>query len=392
MQLEAQLHPHASFTHLGYVLTGLDTLARADRLTLTARRRSGDGNPLVLPCRLVDAAGQERRVVFDLLDRSEEWDHPALDEAEVYFKRSFHRPHVEALGPGRAGRVEPFGLNFLCRSTASTRWVFRHSVLPEVWAVVRGARPRLSGRWNEYRSFFLSPEVERFEVPPGVPAAPRVAFQTRVWTRGELGPESEALNEERVAMVRALRRELGVRFTGGLVPTELARSRWPEELSPAPTRRKEHIAWMQAALVAVYTRGLHHSTAFKLPEYLAASRCVVAEPLRNALPRPLLPGKHLLEFRTVEECVARCGDVLASPDLQRRLREAAWEYWREEGRPEVRVAWCLARVQKRPPAAAERQDSGASVTSPGSGWAGSGAGWRDLRSEVSTSSTRTPAR
>src|SRR5262249_60382723 len=134
------------------------------------------------------------------------------------------------------GRVEPFGLIFLCRSTASTRWVFRHSVLPEVWAVVRGARPRLSGRWNEYRSFFLSPEVERFEVPPAAPAAPRVAFQTRVWTRGELGPESEALNEERVAMVRALRREPGGRVSGGLVPAALARARGPEGVAPAPTR------------------------------------------------------------------------------------------------------------------------------------------------------------
>src|SRR5262249_58445195 len=87
---------------------------------------------------------------------------------------------------------------------------------------------------------------------------------------------------------------------------------------------------------------------------LAASRCIVAEPVRNALPRPLLPGEHLLEFHTAEECVARCGDVLASAGLQRRLRDAAWEYWREEGRPEVRVAWCLARAQERPIMSPER--------------------------------------
>jgi hypothetical protein len=235
-------------------------------------------------------------------------------------------------------------MNFLCRSAGSTGWVLRHAVLPELWSLPGLGRSGLAGRWVEYRSFFGSPAIEAFEVPPESPAAQRIAFQTRVWTRGELGPESEALNEERVATVRALRREFGPRFTGGLVPTPLARERWPAEVSPAPTRRRDHIRWVQGAVVAVYTRGLHHSTAFKLPEYLAASRCLVAEPVRNALPRPLVAGEHLLEFRSPEECLARCAAVLASHELQGRLRRAAWAYWQEEGRPEVRVERCLAQA------------------------------------------------
>jgi len=147
--------------------------------------------------------------------------------------------------------------------------------------------------------------------------------------------------------VRALRRALGPRFSGGLVPTPLARERWPEWVSDAPTRRRAHMRWMQGAVVAVYTRGLHHSTAFKLPEYLAASRCIVAEPVRNALPRPLVPGEQLLEFSTPAECVARCVAVLDSAELQARLRRAAWEYWTAEGRPEERVERCLARLAGR---------------------------------------------
>ncbi|HUM10161.1 MAG TPA: glycosyltransferase [Myxococcaceae bacterium] len=344
MRLEAEVHPHPSLTHLGYLLTGLEALARSGRLELTAVRGDPASHPLVLRCRVDDGRGPERRVVFDMLDRTSEWDLPALDGAHLYFKRSFHRPDVERLGPERAGRVEPFGMNFLCRSGTSTRWVLRHAVLPELLGLTRGACPRLAHRWVEYRSFFGSPGLEAFEVPPEAPAAPRIAFQTRVWTRGELGPESESLNEERVATVRALRRAFGQRFCGGLVPTPLARARWPGEISDAPTARREHIRWVHGALVAVYTRGLHHSTAFKLPEYLAASRCVVGEPVRNALPRPLVPGEHLLEFQTPEECVARCAAALESRDTQERLRRAAWEYWRSEGRPEVRVERCLARA------------------------------------------------
>ena len=345
MQVEAEIHPHPSFTHLGFVLTGLVALARAGRLRLTTVRAPPGGHPLVLRCRVDDGAGQERRVVFDMLDRSSEWDLPGLEGAHLYFKRSFHGPDVARLGPERARPVEPFGMNFLCRSGGSTRWMLRHAALPELWSLVRAGRAERAGRWVEYRSFFGSPGLAQFEAPPESPVAPCIAFQTRVWTRGELGPESESLNEDRVATVRALRREFGRRFTGGLVPTPMARERWPEEVSAAPTRRGAHIRWVQRALVAVYTRGLHHSTAFKLPEYLAASRCVVAEPVRNALPRPLVPGEHLLEFRSPEECVARCAAILESRELQGRLRRGAWEYWRDQGRPEVRVERCLARVQ-----------------------------------------------
>jgi hypothetical protein len=344
MRVEVEVHPHPSFTHLAYVLTGLATLARAGRLCLEAARGDPRSHPLVLRCRVEGDQGSERRVVFDMLDRSNEWDLPGLDRADVYFKRSFHRPDVDRLGPDRAGRVEPFGMDFLVRSPESTRWMLRHAVLPELLASVRPPRPRLADRLVDYRSFVGCPGVDEFEVPPEVPAAARIVFQTRVWSRGELGPESEAINDQRVLMLRALRREFGPRFSGGLVPTPLARERWPAELSDAPTRRRDHIRWVQSALVAVYTRGLHHSTAFKLPEYLAASRCVVAEPVRNALPQPLVPGEHFLEFRTPAECVERCAAVLASPELRDRLRRRAWDYWRAEGRPEVRIERCLARV------------------------------------------------
>src|SRR5262249_46870738 len=161
-------------------------------------------HPLVLRCRVDGEGGPERTLVFDMLDRSSEWDLPGLDAADLYLKRSFHRPDVERLGPDRARRVEPFRMDFLGRSPASTPWVLAHAVLPELLASLRGVRARLADRRVEYRNFFGSPGLATFEVPPGVAAPQRVAFQTRVWTRGELGPESEALNEQRVEMVRAL--------------------------------------------------------------------------------------------------------------------------------------------------------------------------------------------
>ena len=103
IQVEAEIHPHPSFTHLGLVLTGLEALAGTGRLRLGAVRAPPGAHAVVLRCQVKDGTGQERRVVFDMLDRSSEWDGPGLERADVYFKRSFHAPDVA--GSARTGRA-----------------------------------------------------------------------------------------------------------------------------------------------------------------------------------------------------------------------------------------------------------------------------------------------
>ena len=98
-------------------------------------------------------------------------------------------PEVERLGPERAGRVEPFGMNFLVRPPASTRWVLRHAVLPELlgaWSAAAG-RGSPAGGWSTGTSS-ARPGSRCSRCLRKSPAPPRVAFQTRVWTQGELGP------------------------------------------------------------------------------------------------------------------------------------------------------------------------------------------------------------
>jgi hypothetical protein len=172
---------------------------------------------------------------------------------------------------------------------------------------------------------------------------PAVVFQTRVWEPHETAAgECEEINAGRVALIQALRSAFGDRFRGGLVPTALARARYPAEISPHRARRSRYIAMSKRNLIGVYSRGLHQSTAFKLPEYLAASQCIVAETPRNESPVPLVAGRHFLGFRNPDECVAACRRLLVDDKLASEMRSANHEYYRSQVEPSARLLQALA--------------------------------------------------
>ena len=172
-----------------------------------------------------------------------------------------------------------------------------------------------------------------------------MSIGTRVWDPADIQPDiAEEVNGRRVQVVRALKAEFGPLFRGGLVPDAYACKHYPDAVTAEPSRRDLFIARSKRALIGIYTRGLHHSLAFKLPEYLASSKCIVSEPLRNQLADPLMPGLNYLEFDSIGKCVENCARLLADKDLVERMRQSNWEYYRAHVYPSGNLANCLDRA------------------------------------------------
>lgn len=334
--------------HASSLYTGLCELARRGKARVRFVVPRGEegvyaADPLTI-CLRVKAQGFEQLVAVDLRDRSDLFTEPLLERSDLYLKRSFHKPDLAGL----PAKVVPFGLNFACRSKASTRAVLR-ALAPGLALDMVRSPGKGFGRLNPRRSVlyqYLTTAREReFEQGPEHELEPTVLFQTRVYRPEEIYPDDPAeVNEGRVRLVRALKRAFGPKFRGGLVPTAYAAERYPDEVSEQPTRQAQYIAWGKRSLVGVYTRGLYHSLAFKLPEYLAASKCVVSEPLRNSLPEPLVAGEHYVEFSSPEECVEQCARVLEDRELTAGLRERAWEYYQREVKPAAHLESVLRRA------------------------------------------------
>ena len=290
--------PHHDLVHTSLVLTGFCELASRGAISLRyrypkpARAIAGlIGDPIVI---VFDVHGATTtRVAIDLRD-GEGISQPIVDSrrAGTSSARSIRR-NCSVLEPDVAIGCSPFGLNFPCRSLRSSA---------RLLAAI-GGPIALSGRagLQRLRHYLPTPPPSAFEQGPDVPVEPAVHFQPRLWAPDEAPGESEAVNADRVNMVRALKREFGERFVGGLVATKHARQHYPDDLTPHSSKSADYLRLKQRCLIGIYTRGLEHSLAFKLSETFAASQCLVSVPLRYGLPVPLEIGRHYLEFETLDD-------------------------------------------------------------------------------------------
>jgi hypothetical protein len=347
------IDPSQELSFLSKVYTGLCGLEKQGLASVTfVRDRARASNPEVV---LLEVTKDHicRQVAVDVHDRSDKLDRDLLASCDLYLKRSYYPPHLCSLPATLQEKVAPFGLNFSCRGFSAMRRVLwalglRYSGRM-LWSALV-ARSRFREEFASLKALRGSPSPDEFEAGPEEPVQPVVLFQTRVWEPGESRTDNlQEVNEGRANLVRVLKRAFRDRFWGGLVPTPFAVKHYPDALATRPSKRKHYIAMSKQALVGVYTRGLCHSIAFKLPEYLAASKAIVADGFRNELPRPLEEGTHYLGFREPAECVEQCARLLKNPDLVASMRQANHRYYEQEVEPTAHLLKCLDQaIEARP--------------------------------------------
>jgi hypothetical protein len=347
-KIVVHLPPHANLQHASKVLSGLCGLQQLGEAKVqigAAQWAMDHGAMLALE---IEDGTQCRKVVIDLHDRSDLLDIASLDRCHVYFKRSFYVPDLVSLAASQASKVLPFGLNYPCRAFGVTAKVLSHLLRSSCsWRLraVLGNQAVVRERIHLLRAFTTTPDARAFEVSPREAVDPVILFQTRLWEQHETEPDDAAqLNDLRANVVRALRRAFGKQFLGGVVPTPLARRRFPDCVTTEHSHKSRYVALSRRALIAVYTRGLNHSTAFKLPEYLAGSKAIVAEGLRNQTPIPLENGIHFLSFSSPEECVERCADLLRDRERADEMRALGHTYYRRDVEPRTHVRTLLDRA------------------------------------------------
>jgi hypothetical protein len=299
------------------IFSGLVALERRGELRLRIRPRPGGSRWLV---RLRIARGEvERQVTVDLNDFASEVDQDALRTGDAYFKRS--------LPEGSNPRLRPFGL----AGPVATGGTRRRLALARL-------QLGLSRRsLEELRRLAVLPRAAAFERPPGRRAEPLILYQVRLWPPKPARPDLDASIEQRVALVRALKKAFGRRFVGGLLPTPFARANFPELITKLPSGMRAWPGLVRRPLVGVYSEGLHRSVGFKMSEYLAASLAVVADRIDTMLPQPLQEGRHYLAYDTPDDCVAACARLLSDRDAAQEMRQRNWAYYRAGVEPAAQM-------------------------------------------------------
>lgn len=336
-----QLDAATSVQEVSKLFEALRRLERAGFVRGSIRSRTGShAHPRVVPLTVRANDLGQRHIAIDLSDQRDLIDRTILDTVDTYFKRSFCPHSLSSLPADQRAKVEPFGLNNPAISVGAA--------LRLLWSRL-GTGRSLRGIAADFRQLLALPAPRQFECPPDEVAEEIVLFQTRVWP--ERDSLTIAINDERAALVRTLRQAFGQRFIGGLLPTPFARAQYADLITPFPYSMRYYPQLVRRALVAIYSRGLHESVAFKMSEYLGASRCIVGHAPTTILPEPLVAGRNYLPFADPEECVAQCQRLLAHKDEAIAMRKANWAYYQSNAEPAaqmLRVLRCAFEPTARP--------------------------------------------
>ena len=316
------------------IFEGLQLLRAQGKIALKIRPTRERSNPRLLHV-IVGDQRKQKRIVIDVADDPVIDGCALLDSVDAYFKRSYRSSEVAKLSPELKRKVKPLGLN-------------NPAIRPA--AALRPLKARLrTGRTlpeiaTDARQLFALPPPRAFEVEPTAPAKDAVLFQTRLWSPATEDPDRDTINDERIELVRALRSAFGPRFLGGIVPSDFACKHAPDLITPLAWTMRSYPALLRKPLIAVYSRGLRGSLAFKMSEYLAAARCIVGHAPETELPQPLVDGTNYLGFATPDECIAQCEHLLRQPAEAAAMRQANSDYYRRNVEPAAHLADLLKRA------------------------------------------------
>lgn len=360
---ELILYPASGASRTSYVYEGIHCYAASVGLTVKARypwqpksqrglmlryrstKSDREGLGDIVLATYIDRRRQlELHLVFDISDFSTTYNAELLSWCDVYFKRSYLQSTVPDMSTEFADKIRPLGLPFGFRAQSD------HGVIQRVMARIflaalsdrklprsQDILPSLRELWGYYCN---DVDVHDIEVPADVSLESAVLFQTRLWENTS-DPLQASLNAARIELAQALKTAFGTQFRGGVIGSTLQCS--GANLYPnLPSRRPQFMRASSTALIGVSTIGLHGSTPWKIPEYMAQSKVILSEPLKSETPVPLKPGIHYLPFTSMQEALQLCREVLADAALAARLRTAAWTYYVDHVRPH---AWFAERLQ-----------------------------------------------
>jgi hypothetical protein len=349
--------------HLSQVLAGLYELRAANLVDLDFDGSRPDASSESLLFAEVSDGARQRSVCFDMRD-GPIIDRAALLESDVYFKRTYTHPELCHVPTGARTKVRPFGLNYACSSKSQLRSLAfaKQLLFQKPTSAERSAGPLGSMRRGVSRPvrWLGGPAIEvsassplqysEFEASAQAPTERSVIFLTRLWCPAgkpdDVAEQFRALNEFRIELIRTLRNRLGDQFLGGVERNDVSEQLCPEYILDQDTIKTRYVTSMKRCLVGIATTGLHGSIGWKLAEYVAASRCIVSQPLQPVTCPGLVEGTHYLPFGTADECATACERLLNDPTLAQAMRDHNEAYYRNELEPSVMMLKRLRTAMK----------------------------------------------
>lgn len=350
--IECKLFCSSASEHLLQIYAGFSELANRRLIRLHPIRIPGYSGKMIGNSVLRVEVEHRYQVVYDTADTHRLSDQVDLNEVDFYFKRSYRPEFTASLSQG--DKIHPLGLCYLVYSRHD--FLYRRALWSahprEILVQLLRANPALA-RLLMIRTSVFTSEIGRFEGAPKMNPEPLILFITRLWRPEradtvEKAEERERINSMRVDCIRILRKEFGERFVGGLIPNEYSQKHYPDALleDARIAHKHRYLNLLHEADICVTTAGLEGSNSWKLAEYVAASKAIVAERLNYFVPGGFEAGKNYLEFTSAEECAAKVIELYTHPEERWAMAVRNLNYYYHYLRPDALIWNSLMTVLK----------------------------------------------
>lgn len=326
----------SSWNHCSQILTGFLSLEEKGIISVSIKKNKlieeQTGN---LAAVIVDYDGI--RIVYDVMDgyQNPQGMKYLLDNSDYYFKRSFSsKLNNELFDKEYNNKIHRLGMNYLVSCANNP---YNSMSLRSVLFALRGDKPN---------SYFIN---ERFETTPVKKHGNfKILFLTRLWDHSI--DNAEKLNEQRINIIRMLKKKYRDKFIGGIRLSELAKELAPDlVVSKQFTERANYLKLLREADVCIGTLGLHQSTGWKTAEYVASSKAIVNEELFYEVPGSFSNGINYLSFSDEQECCNHVERLLADPEYLFNMKVENNKYYKNWLRPDVLIQNTLNIVDNNSP-------------------------------------------
>jgi hypothetical protein len=348
--LDCRLLCSSSSEHLEQIYAGFGILARRGLAKVAASKATTYAPGVWSTPKLEVWLNGTLKLIYDTHDSSRFLEED-LATCDLYFKRSYEPNAVSA--HAHRHKILPLGLSYLVYG-------------PGDFGLRRAMWSLLSCRKDEMRSVLVqflrsslilsrmfdasngrsTCQVKNFEGVPDLTQPPRVLLLTQTWEPGavvqnaaQLQEERHRINQMRAECIRKLRQQHGRLFTGGFSRSRHALEHFPDCVvdDARLTRKRAYLRLVHQSDICVTSLGLHGSNGWKLSEYAAAARAIVAERPRHRAPGNFEAGQNYLEFTTPDECVAATVALVESPARRLAMMRRNFEYYHAHLRPDALV-------------------------------------------------------
>jgi hypothetical protein len=329
--------------HLSYIYDGFERLRKIGLIDVKINRLS---LKQVKPVLNVQIDGKYN-VVYDTLDGLN-WIDGSIEEnlnyfeneikADFYFKRSFNNEIIDH-APKNC-KVYPLGLNVPFRPEGKYPETLQYKfkkILKDNYFISKYYK----------KTSFCRRDLEYYPLPN---KEHKILFLTQLWNPyesklGHLKEERLLINANRIRCIKALRKEFGKMFVGGLQYNSYLGSNSESLLMPlSMTNRENFLKIIKEHNICIATTGLHSSIGSKFGEYVAASRAIVTEPLNYELPGDFENKKNYLMFYNEHELIENIHHLLKHDEKLNNMMENNFHYYNNYVRSDSLVLNSLLRI------------------------------------------------